>query len=75
MFTKKSNIDLKKSTAKIQDSKKDSTARLRHLKTILGKFQLPVREHNTDGEGKVGQIYILLLAPTPALVPHLPRWW
>ncbi|XP_055594870.1 probable Rho GTPase-activating protein CG5521 isoform X2 [Uranotaenia lowii] len=35
MFTKKSNIDLKKSTAKIQDSKKDSTARLRHLKTIL----------------------------------------
>ncbi|XP_055618847.1 probable Rho GTPase-activating protein CG5521 isoform X2 [Toxorhynchites rutilus septentrionalis] len=35
MFTKKSNIDVKKSTAKIQDSKKDSTARLRHLKTIL----------------------------------------
>ncbi|XP_065085904.1 probable Rho GTPase-activating protein CG5521 isoform X2 [Ochlerotatus camptorhynchus] len=35
MFTKKSSIDLKKSTAKIQDSKKDSTARLRHLKTIL----------------------------------------
>lgn len=72
MFTKKSNIDLKKSTAKIQDSKKDSTARLRHLKTILGKFQLQVREHNTPGEGKVGQIYILLLAFSP---PHLPRWW
>lgn len=37
MFTKKTNIDLKKSTQKIQDSKKDSAARLRHLKTILGK--------------------------------------
>ncbi|XP_052902711.1 probable Rho GTPase-activating protein CG5521 [Anopheles moucheti] len=35
MFTKKANIDLKKSTQKIQDSKKDSAARLRHLKTIL----------------------------------------
>uniref|UniRef100_A0A2M4A455 Putative rho gtpase-activating protein n=1 Tax=Anopheles triannulatus TaxID=58253 RepID=A0A2M4A455_9DIPT len=35
MFTKKTNIDLKKSTQKIQDSKKDSAARLRHLKTIL----------------------------------------
>ncbi|XP_058057907.1 probable Rho GTPase-activating protein CG5521 [Anopheles bellator] len=35
MFTKKTNIDLKKSTLKIQDSKKDSAARLRHLKTIL----------------------------------------
>uniref|UniRef100_A0A182N5Q8 Rap-GAP domain-containing protein n=1 Tax=Anopheles dirus TaxID=7168 RepID=A0A182N5Q8_9DIPT len=35
MFTKKANIDLKKSTQKIQDSKKDSASRLRHLKTIL----------------------------------------
>lgn len=37
MFTKKSNIDIKKSTLKLQDGKKDSASRLRHLKTILGK--------------------------------------
>ncbi|CAD7084282.1 unnamed protein product [Hermetia illucens] len=35
MFTKKSHIDVKKSTLKIQDCKKDSATRLRHLKTIL----------------------------------------
>lgn len=40
MFTKKSNIDVKKSIAKIQDSKKDSPARLKHLKTILGNLQM-----------------------------------
>lgn len=40
MFTKKSNIDVKKSIAKIQDSKKDSPARLKHLKTILGNSQM-----------------------------------
>ena len=36
MFTKKSHADVKKSICKIQDSKKDSATRLRHLKTILG---------------------------------------
>ncbi|XP_030369625.1 probable Rho GTPase-activating protein CG5521 isoform X2 [Scaptodrosophila lebanonensis] len=35
MFTKKSHADIKKSTAKLQDSKKDSASRLRHLRTIL----------------------------------------
>lgn len=38
MFTKKSSADVKKSTLKIQDFKKDSNSRLRHLKTILGKY-------------------------------------
>lgn len=38
MFTKKSQADIKKSTLKIQDSKKDSVSRLRHLKTILGRY-------------------------------------
>lgn len=36
MFTKKPQ-DIKKSTLKIQDIKKDSATRLKHLKTILGK--------------------------------------
>lgn len=36
MFTKKSHADVKKSTAKLQDCKKDSASRLRHLRTILG---------------------------------------
>lgn len=35
MFTKKTFADIKKSTLKIQDCKKDSIARLKHLKTIL----------------------------------------
>ncbi|XP_050320165.1 probable Rho GTPase-activating protein CG5521 isoform X2 [Bactrocera neohumeralis] len=35
MFTKKSHADIKKSTGKFQDCKKDSTSRLRHLRTIL----------------------------------------
>ncbi|XP_065371984.1 probable Rho GTPase-activating protein CG5521 isoform X1 [Calliphora vicina] len=35
MFTKKSHADIKKSTAKLQDCKKDSASRLRHLRTIL----------------------------------------
>lgn len=37
MFIKKTHIDVKKLTSKIQDSKKDTASRLRHLKTILGK--------------------------------------
>lgn len=40
MFKKNSHIDVKKSTAKIQDIKKDSATRLRHLKAILGKIFL-----------------------------------
>lgn len=36
MFTKKSHQDVKKSTVKIQDSKKDSATRLKHLKIVLG---------------------------------------
>lgn len=37
MFTKKSSIDVKKLILKVQDSKKDSASRLRHLRTVLGK--------------------------------------
>lgn len=39
MFTKKQQTAdvIKKSSAKVQDPKKDVFARLKHLKTILGK--------------------------------------
>lgn len=37
MFSKKSHLDVKKSTTKIQDAKKDLATRLKHLKIILGK--------------------------------------
>lgn len=37
MFIKKAHVDVKKLTSKIQDSKKDTASRLRHLRTILGK--------------------------------------
>lgn len=37
MFIKKTHVDIKKLITKIQDSKKDTASRLRHLKTILGK--------------------------------------
>lgn len=45
MFTKKSHADVKKSTAKLQDCKKDSASRLRHLRTILGKYKLEIYVH------------------------------
>lgn len=38
MFSKKPNIDVKKSTQKFLDGKRDFPTRLRHLKIVLGKF-------------------------------------
>lgn len=37
MFSKKPHADVKKSTQKIQDLKKDAATRLKHLKIVLGK--------------------------------------
>jgi len=37
MFSKKLHVDVKKSTLKIQDVKKDSTTRFKHLKIVLGE--------------------------------------
>lgn len=37
MFTKRNLVDIKKSTAKLQDPKKDLTTRIKHLKIILGE--------------------------------------
>lgn len=37
MFGKKVQADVKKSTQKIQDPKKDSATRFKHLRIVLGK--------------------------------------
>lgn len=39
MFTKRNLVDIKKSTSKLQDPKKDVATRVKHLKIILGTFQ------------------------------------
>lgn len=44
MFNKKSHQDVKKSSVKIQDSKKDSSTRLKHLKIVLGEI-IPLYLH------------------------------
>ncbi|XP_068618842.1 probable Rho GTPase-activating protein CG5521 isoform X2 [Battus philenor] len=58
MFTKKSNQDVKKSTVKIQDSKKDSTTRLKHLKIVLEHFD--VDEAKTYFEANFSHVYFIL---------------
>lgn len=42
MFTKKGHVDLKKSTAKFLDSKRESPKRLKDLRTVLGQFAVTV---------------------------------
>lgn len=37
MFSKKNLVDIRKSTAKLQDPKKDLATRIKHLKLILGE--------------------------------------
>ncbi|XP_075982938.1 putative Rho GTPase-activating protein CG5521 isoform X2 [Anticarsia gemmatalis] len=58
MFTKKSHQDVKKSTVKIQDSKKDSATRLKHLKIVLEHFD--VDESKTYFEGNFSHVYFIL---------------
>lgn len=38
MFSKKASIDVKKSTQKFLDGKRDIPTRFRHLKIVLGEF-------------------------------------
>lgn len=38
MFSKRNLVDIKKSTAKIQDVKKDLQTRAKHLRIILGRL-------------------------------------
>ncbi|XP_055382867.1 probable Rho GTPase-activating protein CG5521 isoform X2 [Condylostylus longicornis] len=58
MFTKKSHADVKKSTLKIQDYKKDSATRLRHLKTILDFVDLD--EAKSVFETNYSHVYYIL---------------
>ncbi|XP_059614307.1 probable Rho GTPase-activating protein CG5521 [Phlebotomus argentipes] len=58
MFTKKSHADVKKSTLKIQDCKKDSQTRLRHLKTILDHVDL--EEAKSLFESNYSHVYYVL---------------
>lgn len=58
MFTKKSHQDVKKSSVKIQDSKKDSATRLKHLKIVLEHFD--VDESKTYFEGNFSHVYFIL---------------
>lgn len=58
MFTKKSHQDVKKSTVKIQDSKKDSATRLKHLKIVLEHFDTD--EAKNYFEGNFSHVYFIL---------------
>lgn len=44
MFSKKASIDVKKSTQKFLDGKRDIPTRFRHLKIVLGKHKLSLFE-------------------------------
>jgi hypothetical protein len=54
MFTKKQQAAdiIKKSSAKVQDSKKDVFARLKHLKTILGESSVSAKGVKKSCGGK-----------------------
>ena len=40
MFTKKGHVDLKKSSSKFLDSKRESPKRLKDLRTLLGQLSV-----------------------------------
>ncbi|CAG9106107.1 unnamed protein product [Plutella xylostella] len=58
MFTKKSHQDVKKSSVKIQDSKKDSGTRLKHLKIVLEHFD--TEESKAYFEANFSHVYFIL---------------
>ncbi|KAI8425217.1 hypothetical protein MSG28_007030, partial [Choristoneura fumiferana] len=58
MFTKKSHQDVKKSTVKIQDSKKDSATRLKHLKIVLE--HIDTDEAKSYFEANFSHVYFIL---------------
>ncbi|KOB76717.1 putative tuberin, partial [Operophtera brumata] len=58
MFNKKSHQDVKKSSVKIQDSKKDSSTRLKHLKIVLEHFDSD--EAKTYFESNFSHVYFIL---------------
>ncbi|EDW80787.2 uncharacterized protein Dwil_GK11379 [Drosophila willistoni] len=58
MFTKKSHADVKKSTLKLQDCKKDSASRLRHLRMILDNVDF--EESKSLFETNYSHVYFIL---------------
>ncbi|XP_063231262.1 LOW QUALITY PROTEIN: ral GTPase-activating protein subunit alpha-1 [Bacillus rossius redtenbacheri] len=58
MFSKKLHADVRKSTQKIQDLKKDSATRLKHLKIVLENVD--VEEAKTFFESNFSHIYYIL---------------
>ncbi|XP_055321595.1 probable Rho GTPase-activating protein CG5521 isoform X1 [Sitodiplosis mosellana] len=58
MFIKKTHVDVKKLTSKIQDSKKDTASRLRHLKTILE--HVDIDEAKSIFESNYSHVYFIL---------------
>ncbi|KAJ2944768.1 hypothetical protein O0L34_g1657 [Tuta absoluta] len=58
MFTKKSHQDVKKSSVKIQDSKKDSATRLKHLKIVLEHYDSD--EAKNYFEANFSHVYFIL---------------
>ncbi|KAK3931767.1 Ral GTPase-activating protein subunit alpha-2 [Frankliniella fusca] len=58
MFTKKVHADIKKSTLKVQDLKKDSTTRLKHLKIVLEN--LDVEDARQFFETNFSHIYCIV---------------
>ncbi|XP_044599551.1 ral GTPase-activating protein subunit alpha-1 isoform X3 [Cotesia glomerata] len=58
MFSKKLHVDVKKSTLKIQDVKKDSATRFKHLKIVLENFDID--EAKGFFEGNFSHVYFIL---------------
>ncbi|XP_049857449.1 probable Rho GTPase-activating protein CG5521 isoform X1 [Schistocerca gregaria] len=58
MFSKKIHADVKKSTQKVQDLKKDSATRLKHLRIVLE--HVDVEEAKTFFESNFSHIYCIL---------------
>ncbi|XP_057337065.1 ral GTPase-activating protein subunit alpha-1 isoform X2 [Microplitis mediator] len=58
MFSKKLHVDVKKSTLKIQDVKKDSATRFKHLKIVLENFDTD--EAKGFFEGNFSHVYFIL---------------
>ncbi|XP_043271577.1 probable Rho GTPase-activating protein CG5521 isoform X3 [Venturia canescens] len=58
MFSKKLHVDVKKSTLKIQDVKKDSATRFKHLKIVLENVDID--EAKGFFEGNFSHVYFIL---------------
>ncbi|XP_017795998.1 PREDICTED: ral GTPase-activating protein subunit alpha-1 [Habropoda laboriosa] len=72
MFSKKLHVDVKKSTLKIQDVKKDSATRFKHLKIVLElSFHIVHKAHREELE-QVLQLLEKVLTLLPELLNR--RW-